>query len=111
MDVLAPVLRREVVRPPRRSSSFGLIVVSSLAMVFAISSSLLLYSAHQQRRLHYSRIAAPPPTPVEVETPPARAETIRVTPAADCKPTYRHEPDGTVTVTFETCAPRRFAAP
>src|SRR5258705_13272240 len=63
MDLRLSVLRREVMTPRRPSSSFGLIAVSTMAMVFAVSSSLLLFSAHRHQR-H-------PSVPVHLSTPPS----------------------------------------
>src|SRR5688572_6027735 len=122
MDVRRSALRREVMAPRRANSSFGLIAVSTLAMVFAVSSSLLLFSAHRHRvdhdrrdsvvvKSHVLRREPRPPRPlaapaiVVTERTPATAS-----PAADCKgPVYRSTADGRTEVVFEQCAPRPFA--
>lgn len=81
--------------PRRPSSSFGLIAVSTMAMVFAVSSSLLLFSAHRYR-MRDGRTPAP-----HVE------RGYRVSPPAACKgPVYRSTADGTTEVTFEQCPAR-----
>jgi hypothetical protein len=94
--------------PRRPSSSFGLIAVSTMAMVFAVSSSLLLFSAHRYR-MRDDRVM--PPAAVESARPRARAERPQATPAppAECKaPVYRGAADGTTEVVFEQCAARPF---
>jgi hypothetical protein len=98
-------LRREVIAPRQPSSSFGLIAVSTLAMLFAVSSSLLLFSAHRQRvcvdRAHPSMVRASRVDSAPV-VGPARAE---------CKgPVYRSTGDGRTEVVFEQCPARPFAA-
>ena len=93
--------------PRRPSSSFGLIAVSTMAMVFAVSSSLLLFSAHRYR-MGDDRVMAP--AAVEVARP--RARTERAAPPAECKaPVYRGTADGATEVVFEQCPPRPFKRP
>jgi hypothetical protein len=124
MDAGLSALRREVMAPRRPSSSFGLIAVSTLAMVFAVSSSLLLFSAHRHReraeRMMLHNTSAGDRHAVVVRTPERRAapakKTVRIpTPARvlapdECKgPIYRPTPDGGTEVVFEQCAARPFA--
>jgi hypothetical protein len=95
MDAVSRALRREVMSPRRPSSSFGLIAVSTMAMMFAISSSLLLFSTHRHRVRH----ARPPAARIEAPPPVA------------CKgPVYRSTADGTLEIVFEQCPARPFAA-
>lgn len=103
--------------PRRPSSSFGLIAVSTMAMVFAVSSSLLLFSAHRHRRCHGSvpvhtqnvpRVPhAPPPAPPPLmmrETPLPPLE--RSEQAKTCgTPVYHSNADGSQEVRYELCTP------
>jgi len=120
MDVGLRGLRREVMTPRRPSSSAGLIAVSTLAMVFAVSSSLLLFSAHRHRahrdqlfldnhaRIH--RVQRDRMPALYAPTAPP-ANGVVVTPSSDCKgPVYRPTSDGRTEVVFEQCPARPFAA-
>jgi hypothetical protein len=113
MDLRLSGLRREVMAPRRPSSSFGLVAVSTMAMVFAVSSSLLLFSAHRHRRCHGSvpvhtqnvpRVPhapppAPPPPPMMRETMPPPAEQTKT-----CgTPVYHSNADGSQEVRYELC--------
>jgi hypothetical protein len=105
--------------PRRPSSSFGLIAVSTMAMVFAVSSSLLLFSAHRHHRCHGSvpvhtqnapraappmlREATPPPPPPPVEQV---EQADRAEQAKTCgTPVYRSNADGSQEVRYELCTP------
>jgi hypothetical protein len=126
MDLRLRALRREVMAPRRPSSSFGLIAVSTLAMVFAVSSSLLLFSAHRHHVRHarpaYLKthprppaVRAPAPDLPAPRSPPAAASTTSRAPVpapAACKgPVYRSLADGTTEIVFEQCPARPFANP
>src|SRR5262245_22390133 len=101
MDLRLRGLRREVMAPRRPSSSFGLIAVSTLAMVFSVSSWLLLFSAHRHHVRHarpaylhtHPRPAAVRPNPPA--SPPALGQTPGAVPAACKGPVYRALADGT----------------
>lgn len=122
MDLRLSGLRREVMAPRRPSSSFGLIAVSTMAMVFAVSSSLLLFSAHRHRRCHAPPAAisvhtAPRAAPDPAPPPMMRARAMAPAPMAlppppadACKgPIYRSTADGHTEVVFEQCPARPFA--
>ena len=120
MDPATSSLRREVMPPRRPSSSFGLIAVSTLAMVFAVSSSLLLFSAHSHRvrgGCPRARVMVPPPPSPRLPfaaksyqpVPPAVVSPAQ---ASACRgPIYRSMADGRTEVVFEQCAARPFARP
>ena len=120
MDLGRRSLQREVMPPRRPSSSFGLIAVSTLAMVFAVSSSLLLFSAHGHRsRGHCPHAAAHRVTlpPHARPAPPRTFELVPPVPATPpaqevCRgPVYRSTADGRTEVMYEQCAARPFARP
>jgi hypothetical protein len=95
-------LRREVLPPRDPSSSLGIIAVSSVALLFALSSSLLLFHASA-----IQRVPARPTTSVVVRAQPARPLPALVAPADTCQgPVYRAMPDGRAEVVFELCEPR-----
>ena len=86
--------------PRRPSSSFGLIAVSTMAMVFAVSSSLLLFSAHRYR-LRDGRTPA-----AQMERVRPRAQMVPPAPSVQeaCKaPVYRSNADGRTEIVFEDC--------
>jgi hypothetical protein len=100
-------LQREVMGPRRPSSSFGLIAVSTLAMVFAVSSSLLLFSAHRHRTTHHHVMVHTRPRPPAVRL---RQPAVQPLPPAECKgPVFRPTSEGTTEVVYEQCPPRPFA--
>jgi hypothetical protein len=126
MDLRLRALRREVMAPRRPSSSLGLIAVSTLAMVFAVSSSLLLFSAHRHHvRRHQPAYlhnhARPPavrvPGPPAIPAGPQRQGRVMhppppPPPGDECRgPIYRSRADGHDEVRFEQCPARPFASP
>jgi hypothetical protein len=94
--------------PRRPSSSFGLIAVSTMAMVFAVSSSLLLFSAHRYR-MRDDRVMVPATAVERPRARPQREAPASPSQAAECKaPVYRGTGDGKTEVTFEQCPARPF---
>jgi len=108
--------------PRRPSSSFGLIAVSTMAMVFAVSSSLLLFSAHRHHRCRGTvpvhtqnaprstppmlREAMPPPPPPPVEHAEQADRAQQAQQAKTCgTPVYRSNADGSQEVRYELCTP------
>jgi hypothetical protein len=95
-------LRREVLPPRDPSSSLGIIAVSTVALLFALSSSLLLFHASAMQRCAGS--AAMPAA--RLVTAP-RAVAPAELPAPACSgPIYRATPDGRAEAVFELCPPR-----
>jgi hypothetical protein len=94
-------LRREVLPPRDPSSSFGIVAVSTVALLFALSSSLLLFhaSALQRPLVRTCPAHAAPALPRPTPPPPPSIETCR-------PPAYRTLPDGRVEVVVELCEPR-----
>ena len=96
-------LRREVLPPRDPSSSFGIIAVSTVALLFALSSSLLLFHASALQRPLVRSCPAPRAAPAlprpTLTPPPPSIETCR-------PPAYRTLPDGRVEVVVELCEPR-----
>jgi hypothetical protein len=89
-------LSREVLPPQKPSSGFGVLMVASLTMFFAIASSAFVLRARM------------------VRTCPGAAQAPLVLPdqvivqwedrARECgTPAYRANPDGSTTVFFEVC--------
>jgi hypothetical protein len=95
-------LRREVLPPRDPSSSLGIIAVSTVALLFALSSSLLLFHASAMQRCAGS--AAMPAVPV-VKAPPRLMPAELPAPACG-GPIYRATPDGRAEAVFELCPPR-----
>jgi hypothetical protein len=94
-------LRREVLPPRDPSSSLGIIAVSTVALLFALSSSLLLFHASAMQRcaggavMPAAALRAPPRlAPAELPSPPCGG------------PVYRATPDGRAEAVFELCPPR-----
>jgi hypothetical protein len=98
-------LRREVLPPRDPSSSLGIIAVSTVALLFALSSSLLLFHASAMQRCAGSAgTAAMPAVPV-VKAPPSLSPAELPTPSCG-GPIYRATPDGKAEAVFELCPPR-----
>lgn len=93
-------LRREVLPPRDPSSSLGIIAVSTVALLFALSSSLLLFHASAMQR------CAPAVTPARVVRAPARLMPAELPAPACSGPIYRATPDGRAEAVFELCPPR-----
>ena len=96
-------LRREVLPPRDPSSSLGIIAVSTVALLFALSSSLLLFHASAMQRCAGSA-AAMPAVPM-TKAPPSLSPAELPTPACG-GPIYRATPDGKAEAVFELCPPR-----
>lgn len=93
-------LRREVLPPRDPSSSLGIIAVSSVALLFALSSSLLLFHASAiQRCPARAGLTRAAPAPAPALTAPAPVDTCS-------GPAFRTTRDGRTEAVFELCAPR-----
>jgi hypothetical protein len=100
-------LHREVLPPRDPSSSLGIIAVSAVALLFALSSSLLLFHASALQRCASRTTMAIRAVPA---APAVRATAVTEPPAQACAgPIYRSTPDGRAEAVFELCPPRNGA--
>ena len=107
-------LTKEVLPPQKPSSGFGVLMVASLAMFFAIASSAFVLRARMVRTCPGAE-RAPRVVPDQQVTPdvtrqPARAPVRLIAEqhdrAPECgTPEYRTNTDGSTTVFFEVCPP------
>jgi len=105
-------LKREVLPPRNGASSLGIIAVSAVAMLFAMSSSLLLFHASSLRASTrvdgavYRPVRRDPPAPPRISAPPTLESRVDE-PTDACKgPVYRATVDGRAEAVFELCPPR-----
>lgn len=101
-ESLAPTLRREVAPARRAPPSGGLLLLSSLGTLFALSGALLLLQAQQADRLARQdrALAERWREPPRWQAPPAAAER----PKAECGgPSFRATGQGSTEVTFRAC--------
>jgi hypothetical protein len=88
-------LTREVLPPQKPSSGFGILMVASLTMFFAIASSAFVLRARMVRTCPGQQAPLVLPDQVLVEWDDR---------ARECgTPAYRTHPDGSTTVFFEVC--------
>jgi hypothetical protein len=91
----SPVLVKEVAPPLPRQSGLGVLVVASMAMLFAVSSAAFLVRARMD--------SAPCPR-ADSRASPADTGPAAAEPGAPCgEAAYVKHPDGTLTVTFDLC--------
>lgn len=89
-------LSKEVLPPQKPSSGFGVLMVASLAMFFAIASSAFVLRASMVRTCPGAEKA-----PLVV---PEQMIIEWQEPVRECgMPEYRSNPDGSTTVFFEVC--------
>lgn len=100
----SPALVKEVAAPVARESGLGILMVASIAMLFAVASAALVLRA---------QMASPPPCPYasaeERATEPAAPAPEAVGAAAERRTgpcgeaVYKRHADGSVTVVYELC--------
>jgi hypothetical protein len=107
------ILRREVEAPQRQNAGVGVMLVASAAMFFAVASSAFILRA-QMPREHCPRSLGTVPEKSEVEplaieaVPVQLVDPVEASTVETCgEPVYQDNPDGTVTVYFDLCAPAK----
>lgn len=98
-----PNLSREVLAPQNPYSGLGVVLVASLAMFLAMASSAFVIRARMAGQSCPSHRAT-----YQSQLPAAEQwhAVERMSPRECGKPQYRTNPDGSVSVLFETCADR-----
>src|SRR5262245_46120024 len=103
-------LQREVLAPQRTSSGFGVMLVATGAMFFAVASSAFLLRARShecltQPRVQVVRPVGQEPRPARIRpAQPALVTTPIAVPTGDCgRALYEGNADGTVSVVFHVC--------
>ena len=97
------VLAKEVLAPQNPHSGLGVVLVASLAMFLAMASSAFVIRARMAGQSCPAHRAT-----YQSQLPAAKQwhAVERVSPGECGKPQYRTNPDGSVSVLFETCADR-----
>jgi hypothetical protein len=98
-----PALVKEVAAPAYQQSGIGVLIVASLAMLFAVASAAFLVRARMDARgcPHVEFRAGQSASQAPADARP------RAPAGAECgEAVYQQLPDGSVIVTFDLCAPQ-----
>lgn len=114
--VSLPNLKKEVLPPYKESSGLGVVMVASMAMLFAVTSSALALRARMARQCSSAGVPVLVTQPIVVDwTLPAHTTEPALAPlpgSADLaktpcgEPSYYTGPDGSVSVFFSVCPDR-----
>jgi hypothetical protein len=101
-----PDLVPEVLRPGREQTGVAVLLVAASALAFALAgSAFALWARSAQRCGHHHPELDPAFTVARDAEAAAPLESADQAPAPRCgEAIYRNDPDGSVTVRFETCA-------
>lgn len=103
------VLRREVLPPPSTSTGWGLIVIASTAMSFALAGSLLMLRASMEvaraRRALPVVVDVPPAAPIATPVERAAPPPAPMESGVDaCRgPVYHAASNGVTEAVFQVC--------